>query len=213
MSGPACERGRVLVFARAPVAGRSKTRLIPALGAEGAARLSARLLRRTLRTVSGFPVELWCTPSTDHPAFTQCAGEFAVSLHTQRGADLGERMLHGIEGALTRGPWVVVIGCDCPELTREDIAGAASALEDGADAVLGPAEDGGYYLIGLRRPMPGLFQGVDWGTDRVLAQTRDRLRRHGCRWHELATRRDLDRPGDLRWHPGLQDPETGPAPC
>ncbi len=195
LSGPM--HGRVLVFARAPVPGASKTRLVPALGAEGAAQLSARMLRHTLNTACSLPLELWCTPSVRHPVFDRCARDFRLTLRTQRGADLGERMHNALEETLTHAHWAVLIGTDCPELTSRDLRQAAAALAGGVDGVLGPAADGGYYLIGLRQPMAALFHGVHWGTGEVLAQTRDRLRDARCCWHELPVYSDLDRPEDL----------------
>ena len=203
--------GRVLVFARAPEPGATKTRLIPALGAEGAARLSERLLRRTLDLAREFKVELWCTPSADHPAFARSQRVMNVVLKTQRGADLGLRMLAGLESALAEAPWALLIGTDCPELTAADLHQAAGWLEGGADAVLGPAADGGYYLIALRRARSALFTGVSWGTERVLEQTRARLTAAGCRWQELPVRRDLDRPEDLNRFPWLR--ERGGLAC
>lgn len=197
------ETGRVLVFARAPVPGASKTRLVPALGAAGAAALSERLLLRTLSVARGHALELWCIPSTAHPVFAHCGREFGLELRSQRGADLGERMAAALEDALARAPWAVLIGTDCPELTAGDLRRAAQVLQEGADAVLGPAADGGYYLIGLRRPLANLFPGVPWGTDAVLAETRRRLGESGCHWEELPVRRDLDRPEDLACFPDL----------
>ena len=213
MTASADPQGRVLVFARAPVAGASKTRLIPALGAEGAARLSARLLRHTLETARDLPLELWCSPSTDHPVFARSAADFRLPLRAQRGADLGARMLNAVTESLRGAPWVIVIGCDCPQLTREDLAAAAAALESGYDAALGPAQDGGYYLLGLCRAQPALFHKVAWGTGRVLGQTRTRLREAGWHWHELPVRRDVDRPEDLAYFPGLCDSNAGGLAC
>jgi glycosyltransferase A (GT-A) superfamily protein (DUF2064 family) len=99
--------------------------------------------------------------------------------------------------ALTEAPYVVLVGSDCPELQIADLEAALQALADGADVVLGPALDGGYWLIGLRHPADWLFHGVDWETGRVLAQTRAKLRHHGWQWRELPVRADLDRPADL----------------
>lgn len=195
----------LLVFARAPLPGASKTRLIPALGADGAARLSARMLRRTLATARGQATELWCAPDTAHPVFAECAAEFGVRLHTQQGTDLGQRMAHALAEAFGRARAGVLVGTDCPGLCAADLAEARAALAteggEGAEAVLGPAVDGGYYLIGLRRPAPELFADMPWGGPDVLAETRRRLRELGWRWHELAPRRDLDRPEDLAYAP------------
>lgn len=191
---------RLLIFARAPIPGQAKTRLIPALGAEGAAALHARLCRRTLELAvwSGLAcVDLWCSPDAGHPFFAECRQTFGVDLKTQRGADLGERMAGALADALTASRHAVLIGTDCPELDAHDLQQAFDALAQDHDAVLGPAADGGYVLIGLRAPAPRLFEAIDWGSGRVLAQTRQRLAQLGLTWHELPVRRDLDRPEDL----------------
>ena len=203
--------GLVQVFARAPVSGQAKTRLIPALGEAGAARLHAALLRDTLAMLVGHvpcAVELWCAPDTGHPFFDACAADFGVTLRSQSDGDLGARMHHALCEGLARHPWVLLVGCDCPELQPEDIRAAAAELQAGRDAVLGPAVDGGYYLIGLSQPMPDLFDDMPWGSDRVMALTAGRLAAAGADWHAIATRRDLDRPEDLLHFPWLNPQAT-----
>ncbi len=191
--------GLLLIVAKAPVAGYAKRRLIPALGAQGAAVLHARLIRHTLSTAAatGLPTELWCAPDTSHPFFAQCTVDYPVTLRCQAGRDLGERMEYAFVDALRRSPWVVMIGCDCPALTSLMITEAFHRLEHGCDAVIGPAEDGGYYLIGLRCPEPSLFRGIPWGTGVVLEYTRARMQALGWKWQELPCFWDLDRPEDL----------------
>jgi len=191
----------VMVFARAPVAGEAKTRLIPVLGAEGAAALHGRLARHCLGVAAGAgvgPVALWCSPSRGHPFFGQCAREFGAVLHDQVGEDLGARMAHAFRETLKASERAIIIGTDCPGLTAADFRRAAAFLENGSDAVIGPAEDGGYVLLGLRRYAPELFTGITWSTDGVLQQTRDRLRALRWRWRELAEHWDVDRPEDVR---------------
>lgn len=190
---------RLLVFARAPVPGLVKTRLIPALGAAGAAALHGRLLERTLATACAAApgrVELWCTPDTGAPAFAAAAEHWGVTLQRQPPGDLGARMHAALAAALDRGTRALLIGCDCPALTAADLEQAFAAL-DADDVVLGPAADGGYVLVGARRLSPLLFTGIDWGGPRVLRQTRARLVALGWRWHELRTLWDVDRPEDL----------------
>jgi len=186
---------RLLVFAKAPLPGLAKTRLIPALGAEGAATLQQGLIRRTLATAmqSGLATELWCHPDCVQPLFAAGGAEFAVALRSQQGADLGERMHHAFA---TAGVPALLIGTDCPALSAQELRAAAVALA-AHDAVLGPAADGGYYLIGLRAPLAALFHVMPWGTAEVLALTRARLRAAGLRWHELPTQHDIDTPDDL----------------
>ena len=195
--GSGCRR--LLVFARAPVPGAVKTRLIPALGAAGAAALYARLLQRTLTTActaAVAPVDLWCSPDSGDPAFTAAKVRWDVLLHEQPRGGLGARMFMALGAALEQCEQAVLIGCDCPALSAADLDAAFVALDD-HDVVLGPAEDGGYVLIGVRRLSPVLFEGIAWGGDRVLRQTRSRLVALGWRWHELPMLWDVDRPEDL----------------
>ncbi|WP_026296494.1 MULTISPECIES: TIGR04282 family arsenosugar biosynthesis glycosyltransferase [unclassified Thioalkalivibrio] len=208
---------RVLVFARAPEPGRTKTRLIPALGAKGAARLHERLLEHALdvaRQVAPDHVELWCTPDTDHPFLERCAERFGCSLHSQVGDDLGARMRHALEV----GPFpALVMGSDAPTLGVGDLVAARKALAEGADVALIPALDGGYVLLAAARPVPGLFEAVEWGSDRVLEQTRERAQAQGLVWAELEARADIDRPEDLVHCPpvllrGIGAPRESPIP-
>lgn len=189
----------VLVFARAPVAGSVKTRLIPLLGPHGAAALYRSMIGRALtvaRESGADPVELWCTPATDDEFFATCRDRFRVTLHRQCEGDLGARMLNAFENALTRSRHVLLTGSDCPSLQAADLRAAACALRDGSDAVFGPAEDGGYVLAGLSQAMPALFDAMTWGTATVMEETRRRLRNLAWRWHELPVRWDVDRPQD-----------------
>lgn len=190
---------RVAVFAKAPIAGRVKTRLIPALGGEAAAKLHRALVEHTLTTVCAtvHSAELWCDPDLNHPYFEELSGRFAVGLRSQRGADLGARMFHAFADMLTHSGRAMIVGCDCPAMTRGDIDEAFDALRHD-DAVLGPATDGGYWLIGLRRPDPGLFENIAWGSETVLNATLSRLRRLGWHWRLLGEHADIDRPEDLR---------------
>ncbi len=190
-----------MLFSKAPVAGRVKTRLIDALGAGGAAALHRRLTRQALNTALSAnlgPVHLFCAPDTRHPFFRGLKMESGVPLRSQRGRNLGERMHHAMAFALARHRSVLIIGSDCPQLSAEYLARASAALRSpGVPVVLGPATDGGYVLIGASRSDPALFHQVPWGTDRVLDVTRARLRALGWRWHELAPLQDVDRPEDL----------------
>jgi rSAM/selenodomain-associated transferase 1 len=189
----------VAIFAKAPLPGLAKTRLIPRLGAEGAADLQRRLLRRTVETAMAArlgPVSLWCMPSRDHPVFSACRDEWGLSLHEQKGEDLGARMLDAFAVLCAERP-ALLVGTDCPALTVAALRAAATALRTGMDAVFLPAEDGGYVLVGLRRPAPWLFEAMPWGTERVMAETRQRLSRLGWRWAEPAVLWDVDRPEDI----------------
>lgn len=188
---------RLLIFAKAPVPGEVKTRLVPALGAPAAAELHARLARRAIETAVSAgvaPVELWCSPDDAHPFFRA----FALPRRVQGGRDLGERMAQALDATLAESRFAILIGTDCPVLTGEYLREAAERLAQGEDAVLGPAEDGGYVLIGLRRRDPRLFEDIAWGTPQVLDATRARLAERGFRWHELRCLWDVDRAEDLK---------------
>ena len=191
----------IAVFARAPVPGRAKRRLIPALGEEGAADLqrwmTARAVAAAVAAGAG-PVSLWCAPDCRHPSFQGLGLRWPIRLRRQEGRDLGERMGAAMRRMLARpGTCALLAGSDCPGLGADGFRQAAEWLEAGADAVLAPALDGGYVLIGLRRYEASLFTGIDWGTERVLSETRRRLRALGWTWRETAPRPDVDRPADL----------------
>ena len=199
---------RLLLMARAPVAGESKTRLIPALGAEGAALLQGYLVERQVRQAlsAGLaPLSLWGAGECGHPLFRRMRQRYAITLHCQQGRDLGARMAHAVSESLVGAHYVILFGSDIPELDGNVLHQSCQAMEEGVDAVLVPAEDGGYALIGLRCAHPALFSDIDWGSDRVMAQTRERMKRLGWRWVELAPLWDLDRPQDLSRFSRLRD--------
>jgi rSAM/selenodomain-associated transferase 1 len=190
---------QVAVFAKAPVAGAVKTRLVPLLGAQVAADLHATLVRHALATAGNSavgPVSLWCTPDAAHPFFAACAAEYGICLHEQHGDDLGSRMARAFDRLLAAGP-AMLVGSDCPSLRAGDLRAAAGSLAT-HDAVIQPAEDGGYVLVGLARAVPGLFEGIGWGGPGVMRKTRSRLRGAGARWREMPVRWDVDRPEDYR---------------
>ena len=191
----------VIVFAKAPRPGAVKTRLVPLLAAEEAAALHARFVKRTIETAraaSLHPVELYCAPDSDDPFFRFCAGHYGITTRAQAGDDLGERMWAAFGQALAVHARVLLVGSDCPALTARHLRQAERALRDGHDAVFIPCEDGGYALIGLKRADRKLFEGIEWGGNGVMTQTRARLAALGWRWHELETLWDVDRPEDYR---------------
>ncbi|MGD9631898.1 MULTISPECIES: TIGR04282 family arsenosugar biosynthesis glycosyltransferase [unclassified Afipia] len=194
----ATDRAGVAVFAKAPVAGFAKTRLIPLLGPQGAADLQSLLIGLTLRLVHASPlrpISLWCAPDRSHNLFHRMKERYGLDLHDQAGEDLGSRMLLAFE-VLTRDRPLLLIGTDCPALTPAHLIRCAQALRDGADAAFVPAEDGGYALIGLRKAVPQLFDKISWGTESVMEQTRRRLRSLQLRHFETATLWDVDTPAD-----------------
>ena len=192
----------LIQFARAPVPGRVKTRLIPALGAGAAAELHERLLLHICRQLLACelgPVQMWVTGAMKHPVLAQCE-YLGAALRRQRGNDLGERMLCAFEEGLAQHECVILVGSDVPGLNPEYLQEAAEALRQ-VDAVIGPAYDGGYVLIGLRRCSAQLFSGIEWGSAEVLAQTQRRLEQLGWSWKTLGPLPDIDRPDDLRYVP------------
>ena len=181
------------MFARAPLAGRVKTRLVPRLSPAGAARLHARLIQNAVRIALEArcgTVELHAT--APHRLFRT----LGIKIRRQRGRDLGERMHHALREALRRQRQAIIIGADAPALTPADLRRAQRLLR-GTDVVLAPAEDGGYALIGARRASPRIFDDVEWGSARVLAQTVRNLSRAGLSYRLLRTVWDVDRPADL----------------
>jgi rSAM/selenodomain-associated transferase 2/rSAM/selenodomain-associated transferase 1 len=192
----------LLIFAKEPRAGSVKTRLAEHIGPEKAALLYRELVAHSLsvgvsarRVNTVGDIELCGTPSAHSPAFLQWSREFGVALADQQGDDLGQRMHAALQAALRRGCPALLIGTDCQSLDSDYLRAATKALET-HDAVLGPAEDGGYVLIGLRRDFD-LFSGVTWSRSDVMAQTRARLTTLGASWHELPTLWDVDTPPDL----------------
>jgi rSAM/selenodomain-associated transferase 1 len=181
----------IIVFARAPVPGQAKTRLIPRLGAWGAARLHMRLVWHALHVARRAERVVELHGTRRHRLFENLGVPFRV----QRGHDLGERMYHALSKAKRRHRRVILIGSDCPVLTPGDLRRAARWLRGGADAVLAPAEDGGYALIGARRVWPSLFEGIAWGGKDVDEETAKKLA--GSRWRALRRVWDVDRPEDL----------------
>jgi rSAM/selenodomain-associated transferase 1 len=192
-------------MARAPVAGQAKTRLVPALGAAGAARLAHWLLDRTMDTAlaSGLgPVQLCGSPDVTHEAFARWGASPGVTLAAQGDGDLGARMARAFDRTLRSHARALLVGTDAPRLDAAMLREAAQALES-HDAVFVPACDGGYALVGLRRPQPMLFDAMPWSTAEVMARTRERLHDHALSHVELAPLHDIDEPADLVHLSGL----------
>jgi rSAM/selenodomain-associated transferase 1 len=192
----------LLVFTKPPVPGRVKTRLIGHLSAGSAALLHQALLGDLLDALAGgrFSVRVAVAlepretlPAVRHPVVKE--------VERQHGADLGERMCNALSNAGRTHDLVAVVGSDLPGLDARRVDEAFDRLERGADVVLGPTADGGYYLLALHagRVEPGLFAGVSWSTGRVLEQTLERCARLGLRRAMLDPGRDIDRPADLEW--------------
>lgn len=194
---------RLIVMAKAPEAGHVKTRLVPALGAAGAAALAERLLEHAVRqaVASGVPtVELCAAPDVQHPVIQRLAREHGLELSVQGDGDLGARMRRALERGLALADRVCLIGSDAPALDAGYLHRAFQALAR-HDAVFAPAFDGGYALVGLRCPVPGIFDAMPWSTAQVMQRTRERLAQAGVSFAELTMVHDIDEPGDLQHLP------------
>lgn len=195
-------RAKLVLFTRYPQAGRVKTRLIPALGPEGAAdlqrRMTEQMVAQLLLFVAEYPAaaEIWYE-GADREQIAAWLGQRLPAL-PQGAGGLGQRLERAVTTAFAEGmERLVLIGADCPALTPALFVQAFTSLLH-HDLVLGPAEDGGYYLIGLSRPLPELFREIPWGSGEVLAVTLERARRFGLSISLLEQCADVDRPEDLR---------------
>lgn len=187
------------ILAKAPRPGYVKTRLIPALGADGACRVHRRLLVNHLRVWSetGYPLQLWCAPDCSHDFFQACRKSYRLSLHTQAEGDIGLRMKTALCAGLEQADSVLLSGSDCPLLDTGYIRAARDALKR-HEVVFVPVEDGGYALVGMRGPVvPDIFSGIAWSTGTVMQATRRRLHLLGLSFNELGCLWDVDRPEDL----------------
>lgn len=189
----------VIVMAKAPAPGYAKTRLIPALGAAGAAQLADRLLHHALAAALQArlgPVDLCCAPDQHHPLLQHDRDRVGLVLSDQGDGDLGERMSRAFDRWWPHAERILMTGTDAPGLDAAVLQRAAQSL-DAVDAVFVPAADGGYALVGLRRPAPGLFRGLAWSTATVMTTTRRHLAAARISHAELDTLPDIDEPADL----------------
>ena len=194
---------QVAVLAKAPIAGLAKTRLIPALGPQGAARLQRQFTQNAVRVAQAAglgPVTLWAAPDAQHRFFGAMVRATGVVCVAQPIGDLGQRMHTAFRFHCAQGRPLLLTGTDCPPLQAAHLRAAARALLDGDDAVFYPAQDGGYVLVGLLQPQAALFDDMVWSTSTVMAETRSRAHALGLRVREFETLWDVDTPADLaRW--------------
>lgn len=204
------------IMAKAPQAGRVKTRLIPALGAQGAAALAEKLLLHTADTAAAAAQQLpdaqvqFCTaPQPNHPAWHSLRQQWQqpcpqlppqlprqLQWTAQTDGDLGARMLHAVQRSAEQGRASVLLGMDCPALTASHLITAAHALRQ-YDVVIVPSTDGGYVLLALRTPQPLLFERISWSSEHVLGETLQRIRQAGLTHHLLPPLTDIDSPAEL----------------
>ena len=197
------------VFAKTPRRGAVKTRLQPLLGEEGALSLHKSLIQfvfRNLEAAALCPLEFWVAvgdgalegDSLHEEVFASICN--VKDIYKQADGDLGARMADCARQVLQRAHSVVLVGADCPAVDGAYLQQALQHLQDGANIVFGPAEDGGYVLLGLRQVPDCLFVDMPWGSEQLMQITRERMRAAGLSWVELEPRWDVDRPEDLpRW--------------
>ena len=193
------------LMAKAPRAGQVKTRMRPELNAETAARLARLMLEQTVENACRHwpgEVALCIWPRAGHPAFTRLAAKHQLAVTVQADTDLGGRMLAALDRGIARAGGAAVMGCDVPHCPGEVLAAAHALLARGENPV-GAAEDGGFYLLGLRRADAALFDGVRWSGPEVLDAVRARAAAAGVRLRDLPPLRDIDRYCDLQWLAGV----------
>lgn len=191
----------LLCFCKHPTAGLVKSRLAKSIGEKQAAEIYKSLLSHTLRNAKRTKLEviLYCHPDTQHPILQNLANQHELNLYAQSDGDLGNKMQDAINKHLNNNSNVVLIGTDCPHLDPEYILQAFSQLNSGKDIVLGPTEDGGYALIGMKRLYPEIFNKINWSTDTVLRETKTRCRKLNLNYFCLDTVRDLDDIEDYKY--------------
>lgn len=200
-------RSRILVFAREPRLGQVKTRLASGIGPQGALAVYQAMLVRLGLLLDAMQTpewDLWVSSNKSHESFLSLCNK--RNIYLQSGESLGARMDAAIRQTLldTKIDQVILIGTDCPALTADYLDKALLSLESGVDVVLGPAEDGGYVLIGMACPQSAVFENIPWGSDQVLSKTLETLKAKGLRYELLDTLWDVDWPEDL---PRLQQLE------
>lgn len=197
---------RILIFCKAPVEGKVKTRLEPAISAEAAKNIHIELALKTISLAVNSdlcPVDLWCHPDTQHEFFQQCKKKIAINCYAQEGDDLGKRMDYALRKTLEKNHSAILIGTDCPSLTIDDFEDGFRALEQKSDVVIGPTEDGGYSLIGLKTAQAAIFEDIDWGTSTVFTATMKNIRHQHLQCFELPEQWDIDRYEDYQRYLGM----------
>ena len=199
-SANAHPRSRILVFAREPLQGKVKSRLAAEIGAKQALAVYQAMLARVGQLLIQSQIaawDLWVTSNLSHKNFVSICNK--KNIYMQTGQDLGARMDAAIRQTLLKKSVesVILIGTDCPALTQRYLDQALLALESGVDVVLGPAEDGGYVLVGMRRPIGAVFEDIPWGTEQVMQRTLEALKAKELTYRLLDTLWDVDRPEDL----------------
>jgi uncharacterized protein len=201
---------RIVIMAKAPVAGFAKTRLIPALGAQGTAGLAQIMLRHTVHTALTArlgAVEICATPDATDSGWQNLALPGQLCWTTQGDGDLGERMARAASRTIQQGEAVLLVGTDCPAIDAGVLRKAAHALQK-HDVSLIPTFDGGYALLGLKKFDTSLFNNMPWSTDAVASITFNRIQQLGWQVSTLPKMHDIDEPADLQYLPTVWNKTT-----
>ena len=193
----------LVIFAKSPIPGKVKTRLIPELGKEGACQLYKSMAQKIITNLSMANlchVHLYVHPDINHDFFKDLQETNELTMIRQEGKDLGDRMSHAISTSLERYAKAIIIGTDCPEYSADYIERAISVLDD-KDVVIGPAKDGGYVLIGMKQFYPNLFTHIEWGQSSVLSKTLKKIDEKSLQYQLLPALHDIDIPADLNFIP------------
>ena len=194
---------RIIIFTKAAQPGFTKTRLIPALGKQGAADLAKRMLMHTLNQsleANVGTVEIYVTPPPTDAIWRDFAVSDELEYSDQGKGSLGERLSRVTQRVIDKGESVLLIGTDCTQLTAAHLQQAKDSLRY-SDSILIPATDGGYVLLGLNFFHPSLFESVKWSTDTVSAETIERLKKLGRSVQIFPSMHDIDEPKDLKFLP------------
>lgn len=204
-------KAELILFAKTPVAGKVKTRLIPELGSEGAAELAGALIEHAVRRgVESWPgpLRLLVWPDAKHPCFDGIYRRYGIGAMLQSGDNLGARMLNALNDAYQRGAAAAIMGCDIPDCPKETYRTAHAFVAQGR-SVIGPSADGGYYLIAVHPPHRECFERIDWGGSEVFDTTLKRAADAGVNLIVLQRLNDIDTPSDIEAlrasNPGLVD--------
>lgn len=193
----------VALICKAPIPGFAKAELTPHLGEMDITHLQEELIMQAVITaLDAFvgPVELWCEPDESHPFFGKLMKKYPIRLTSQPPGDFGTRLHTCVSGSLVDADAVIMMSADCPVMPSYYLEEAAAALARSCDAVVGPSEDGGYVLLGLKRANEELFNDIHWGTPLVLTETQARIAQLGWRHHILSTLWEVNTPASYeRW--------------
>ncbi len=191
---------KIVQFAKAPLLGHVKTRMQPALSLRASVDLHRILTQHTVDMIAraqACPHELWVDSNLDHLFFRGLVAQSACQLEQQVAGDLGVKMAFAVQSSLSSCKGLILVGSDCPFIDEAYLRKALLSLEAGNEAVIGPANDGGYVLLGLTRYHPSMFKDIDWGTDKVFQQTSHQFEALGIELDILPTLSDIDEPEDL----------------